>query len=457
MLPLQLPTVYHPMTFALSPLDGRYANKVAELAPIFSEFGLMRYRTIVEIEWLVHLSENDIAPEIPEELKTALSIVGENFSAEEFQKIKEIEATTNHDVKAVEYFVRELVPEKYWPWIHFACTSEDINNCSYGLMLAHGRETMLNVLDEVLDDLKSKAQEWKSIPMLCRTHGQTATPSTMGKEIAIFWDRANTISQGIEGLPITAKINGATGTYSAHVAAFPDADWIKISHDFITERLGLVWNPITPQIEPHDQQALLLSEIGRVSNVLIDLARDVWGYISLGYFGQKVVKGEVGSSTMPHKVNPIDFENAEGNFKLARGIGRTLSDELPISRWQRDLTDSTLQRNFGLVFGHFQLGLKSLLKGLGKLEIKEETLLTDLQESPEVLTEAVQTVLRAHGHADAYDQLKEFSRGQALNLEQVREFIDQTDLPKAEKERLKNLTPETYTGLAEKLVDEFVE
>ncbi len=442
---------------ALSPLDARYASKVAELAPIFSEFGLMRYRTIVEIEWLIMLSEQNIAPAIPESLQTALSMVGANFSLEEFNKIKEIEKITNHDVKAVEMFIRELVPEKYWPWIHFACTSEDINNLAYGLTLTQGRDTLLNVVDEVIEDLKQKSLEWKAIPMLCRTHGQTATPSTMGKEFAIFWDRANTILQSIENLPITGKINGATGTYSAHVAAFPDVDWVQLSHDLVTDKLGLTWNALTPQIEPHDQQALLLNEMGRLSNVLIDLSRDVWGYISLGYFGQKVVAGEVGSSTMPHKVNPIDFENAEGNFKLARGIGRTLSDELPISRWQRDLTDSTLQRNFGLVFGHFMLGLKSLLKGLGKLEIKETKLLQDLQSAPEVLTEAVQTVLRAHGHADAYDQLKNFSRGQALTLKQVQEFVAQTDLPKEEKDRLKKLTPETYTGLAEKLVDQFVE
>jgi adenylosuccinate lyase len=441
---------------ALSPLDDRYAKRVEILNSIFSEFGLMKFRTIVEIQWLLALCEKGIAPTLPEEVKIGLETLCDNFTATEYAAIKVFEATTNHDVKAVEYFIRELVPKSHWSWIHFACTSEDINNLAYGLMLSHGREAVLSVLDNLLEDLKQKSLDWKAIPMLCRTHGQTATPSTMGKEWAVFWDRANTITQSLEGLPITGKINGATGTYSAHVAAKPDLDWIEFSHDFVTDKLGLTWNALTTQIEPHDQQALLLNEMGRLSNVLIDLCRDVWGYISLGYFGQKTVAGEVGSSTMPHKVNPIDFENAEGNFKLARGIGRTLSDELPISRWQRDLTDSTLQRNFGLVFGHFYLGLKSLQKGLGKLEIKEERLAIDLAAAPEVLTEAVQTVLRAYGHHDAYEQLKEFSRGQALNLDQVYEFVDQSDLPTDEKTKLKKLTPATYTGLAETLVDKFV-
>ncbi len=441
---------------ALSPLDDRYAARVEVLNSIFSEFGLMKFRTIVEIQWLLTLCEQGIAPKLPDDVKIGLETLCENFTAEEYAAIKVFEATTNHDVKAVEYFIRELVPQSHWSWIHFACTSEDINNLAYGLMLSHGREAVLCVVDNLLEDLKQKSQDWKAVPMLCRTHGQTATPSTMGKEWAVFWDRAQTISQSLEGVPLTGKINGATGTYSAHVAAKADIDWIQFSHDFVTDKLGLTWNALTTQIEPHDQQALLLNEMGRLSNVLIDLCRDVWGYISLGYFGQKTIAGEVGSSTMPHKVNPIDFENAEGNFKLARGLGRTLSDELPVSRWQRDLTDSTLQRNFGIVFGHFYLALKSLQKGLGKLELKEERLAADLEKAPEVLTEAVQTVLRAYGHHDAYEQLKAFSRGQALNLEQVYEFVEQSDLPEEEKSKLRTLTPGTYTGLAEKLVDKFV-
>ncbi len=440
----------------LSPLDDRYRNKVEKLLPIFSEFGLMKYRTIVEVQWLIFLSENKLAPELMLETKIGLEALCENFTATEYDQIKKYESVTNHDVKAVEYFVRDLVPENLWPWIHFACTSEDINNTAYGLMLKSGKSVILNELGLVLENLETKSKSWKSVPMLCRTHGQTATPSTMGKEWAVFWSRLEGEIQKLSQIPVTAKINGATGTFSAHAVAFPQVDWLELSEKFITQKLELEWNPLTTQIEPHDNQAALLNNIGQISSILIDCCRDVWGYVSLGYFGQKTVAGEVGSSTMPHKVNPIDFENAEGNLKLARGIARTLADELPISRWQRDLTDSTLQRNFGLVFGHFLLALKSLEKGLGKLEIQEEVILKDLQNAPEVLTEAVQTVLRAHGHYDAYEQLKDFSRGQALTLDQIYEFVDQTDLPETVKEKLKKLTPETYIGLSEKLVDEFL-
>ena len=297
---------------------------------------------------------------------------------------------------------------------------------------------------------------WKSIPMLCRTHGQTATPSTMGKEFAVFWNRMNRIFEVISLISVSGKINGATGTYAAHMVAFPNIDWITLSQKFVEDELNLDWNPLTTQIEPHDDQSAFLNEMSRFSNVAIDLCRDIWGYISLGYFGQKIVAGETGSSTMPHKVNPIDFENAEGNFKLARGVARTLADELPISRWQRDLTDSTLQRNFGLVFGHFLLGLKSLQKGLGKIEIRENRIKEELNNAPEVLTEAVQTVMRVHGHIDAYDQLKTFSRGKVLSLSDVRDFIDSVDLPTEVKDRLKQLTPETYVGGAEELVEQFV-
>lgn len=445
------------MNYPLSPLDGRYADKVQELELIFSEFGLMRYRTMVEIQWLLFLSDQGIAPVIGETNRIGLLAVCDSFGPEEFRAIKKIEATTNHDVKAVEYFLRELLPKELWSWIHFACTSEDINNTAYALMLRDGRDLVVQKLKgEILPELKSLAVAWKSQPLLCRTHGQTATPSTMGKELAVFVSRLEFLLGKIQATPVTAKINGATGTYSAHVAAFPDADWLDLSERFIEDRLDLTWNPLTTQIESHDSAAMLLNHLGLCANVLIDLSRDVWGYISLGYFGQKTIAGEVGSSTMPHKVNPIDFENAEGNLKLARGIGRTLSDELPISRWQRDLTDSTLQRNYGLVFGHFLLALKSLHKGLNKLELRANTINKDLQSAPEVLTEAVQTVLRAHGHHDAYEQLKKFSRGQALTLEQVYEFVEQSDLPETAKKPLLKLTPESYVGLAEKLVDEFI-
>lgn len=444
--------------FPLSPLDGRYASKVSELGRIFSEFGLMKYRTQVEIEWLIFLSEQNIAPEIDEGLKIALRTVVEEFSEEEFQKIKDIEATTNHDVKAVEYLVRELVSEDLWPWIHFACTSEDINNTSYALMLKHGTAVVLDYLENsIVDDIKIKSQDWKAIPMLCRTHGQTATPSTMGREMGVFYYRLSGVLDAVTVVGFMGKMNGATGNYAAHYEAFPELDWIELSREFIEERLELTWNPMTTQIESHDGQVAVLNHVGHLSSIMIDLSRDIWGYISLGYFGQKTIAGEVGSSTMPHKVNPIDFENAEGNLKLARGIARTLADELPISRWQRDLTDSTLQRNLGLAFGHFLLAMKSLKKGLGKLEIKPDNLLADLQASPEVLTEAVQTVLRKHGHHDAYEQLKAFSRGRALTLEEVREFVHGLDIPTDEKARLEKLSPETYIGLSEDLVDQFVD
>lgn len=445
------------MNYPLSPLDGRYASKVSEIGPIFSEFGLMKYRTRVEIEWLIFLSDNNIAPQISPELKIGLETVMDNFSETEFQKIKSIESTTNHDVKAVEYLIRDLVPEKFWPWIHFACTSEDINNTAYGLMLRDGVRSITHILDDrIVDDLRQKSVDWKAIPMLCRTHGQTATPSTMGKEMAVFYYRINGLMEALSSVNFMAKINGATGNYAAHLVAFPELDWIELSQEFIEDRLNLGWNPLTTQIESHDGQVAVLNNFSQLSSVMIDLCRDIWGYVSLGYFGQKVVAGEVGSSTMPHKVNPIDFENAEGNCKLARGIARTLADELPVSRWQRDLTDSTLQRNFGLVFGHFLLAIKSLEKGLGKLEIKPDKLLQDLQKAPEVLTEAVQTVLRKNGHHDAYEQLKNFSRGSVLSFEDIQQFIEGLDIDKADKKRLKKLKPETYTGLSEDLVEAFL-
>ena len=444
-------------SFPLSPLDSRYAKKVEKVAEIFSEYGLMHYRTMVEIEWLVALVEKKIAPRTNQNTIKKWRAVAENFSIKDFEAIKKIEAATNHDVKAVEYFLRKKIEKKFWPWIHFACTSEDINNLAYGLMLKDGKMLMLEAINAVQKELKSRAKKWKPAAMLCRTHGQTATPSTMGKEIAVFWYRLQQISDTIKNTPVRGKINGATGTFAAHSVAFPRVDWIGFSKKFVEKSLRLTWNPLTTQIEPHDTQVALLNRLGVCGSIYIDLCRDIWSYISLGYFGQKTIAGEVGSSTMPHKVNPIDFENAEGNFKLSRGIGRTLADELPISRWQRDLTDSTLQRNFGLVFGHFFLGLASLQKGLGKLELKKNRLAEDLKNAPEVLTEAVQTALRAHGYNDAYEQLKKFSRGKILTLEDIQNFIEQATLPKAEKNRLKKLTPQTYVGLAEKLVEKFVE
>lgn len=444
------------MNHFLSPLDGRYASKVADLAPIFSEYGLMRARTEVEVEWLLFLADKKISPPLSSSARKKLEKIVEKFDNKSYAAIKKIEATTNHDVKAVEIFLRKFTPKSHWSWIHFGCTSEDINSCAYGIVLHEGMCVIKPAIEAVLKDLKKKSKQWKAIPMLSRTHGQTATPTTVGHEFCVFAVRAERILETMKTVPIWGKFAGATGNFAAHTAAFPEKNWPVLSQEFVEKRLELEWNGMTTQIESHDGQAALLNEISRLSNVFIDMSRDIWGYVSLGYFGQKVVAGEVGSSTMPHKVNPIDFENAEGNLKLARGIARTLSDELPISRWQRDLTDSTLQRNIGLIFGHFALALASLQKGLGKLELKKDVIKKDLSNAPEVLTEAVQTVLRAHGHADAYDQLKKFSRGHALTLNQICEFVKKSKLPQNAKKSLLALTPETYTGASELLVKGFL-
>lgn len=442
------------MQYPISALDGRYSKKVVELSEIVSEFGLMKYRIRTEIAWLSFLKKHGI---IPNEVDIeSLSTVIESFNDQEFEKIKNIESTTKHDVKAVEYYLREHVTESAWPWIHFACTSEDINNIAYALMLKDAQHVVLTCLKEsIINTLREKARTWKSVPMLARTHGQPATPTTMGKELGVYVLRLTSIRNRLESLPILAKINGATGNYAAHTVAFPDVDWIKVSQEFITD-LGLSWNPLTTQIENHDYQSEMLDHISRMCSVLTDLCTDVWGYISIGYFGQRLVAGEVGSSTMPHKVNPIDFENARGNFKITRGIARTLSDELPISMWQRDLSDSTLQRNFGLVFGHFLLGLKSLENGLKKIELKEDVLEADLAENPEVLTEAIQTVLRKNGHADAYEQLKELSRGRRVSLEEIRTFIKTLTIVESDKENLLVLTPSLYIGKSAELVERFL-
>ncbi len=440
----------------LSPLDGRYAAKVSAISPIFSEFGLMRYRTIVESRWLQFLSKKGIAPALSAETIEKLTKLEAHFSEEHYLQIKEIEAKTNHDVKAVEYFLQSIVSAEHHSWIHFACTSEDINNTAYGLMLKDGRAHILGEMKRLIEDLSTKAKDWKAEPLLSLTHGQSATPTTLGKEVAVFVHRLKSTHRFIEQVPVTAKINGATGTFSAHVVAVPNADWAALSQQFITTELGLVHNPLTAQIEPHDHAARILYGLSEFSTIMVDLCRDMWGYISRGVMGQKAVAGEVGSSTMPHKVNPIDFENAEGNCKLARGIALTLATELPASRFQRDLTDSTLQRNFGLVFGHMILALKALEKGLSKISPNTEKLIIELQNAPEVLTEAVQTVLRAEGAADAYEQLKQFSRGKALTLSEIRAFIDQSSLSDAAKTRLNGLTPSTYIGLAEHLVTDHI-
>jgi adenylosuccinate lyase len=440
----------HPITA----LDGRYQNKVSDLSDVCSEFGLMKYRVEAEVAWLVFLKQESIIP-IEVELPDLKALV-DNFSSTDFEAIKTLEATSNHDVKAVEYWLQTHTKKIVWPWIHFACTSEDINNIAYALMLKNARVVTMDLLKEVILDLRSKATDWQSIPMLARTHGQPATPTTMGKELAVFYYRLKKIEESISNTPITAKLNGATGNYAAHVVAFPEVDWIDLSEKFING-LGLDWNPLTTQIESHDNQAALMNELGRMCTVLADLCTDLWGYISIGYFSQKTVAGEVGSSTMPHKVNPIDFENARGNAKLARGIARTLADELPISMWQRDLSDSTLQRNFGLVFGHVLLSLQSLKKGLSKIELKVEVLQADLEANPEVLTEAIQTVLRKNGHIDAYEQLKALSRGKRVKLEEIQTFIKTLDIEESDKDILLNLTPQTYIGKSDELTERYIQ
>ncbi len=437
----------------ISPLDGRYAKKVEKLAPIFSEFGLVRYRVLIEVLWLEFCIEKKLFLEMPEEEKRSLEKLKQNFSEKDFLKIKEIEKTTNHDVKAVEYFLREIVSEKWWAAIHFACTSEDINSTAYAMMIRDGRAVLTETLSELLLNLKTKAKDWKAVPMLGRTHGQNATPTTMGKEFAVFFYRVDAISKLIKTLSNLAKFSGATGNFAAHKIAFPQEDWLNLSQEFLEKKCGVTMNPCTTQIESHDGVVAVLNEISRLNSVLIDLCRDIWGYISIGYFGQIIKKGEVGSSTMPHKVNPIDFENAEGNFKISRGLGRTLSDELPISRWQRDLTDSTLQRNYGLVFGHFLLGMISLLKGLEKLELHKDVLKKDLDNNPEVLTEAIQTVLRKNGYYDAYEICKDLSRGKKLTIEMVQDFVKKLEIPSADKDILTILTSEKYVGLSEEITN----
>jgi len=441
------------MNNSLSPLDGRYAEKISELSEIFSEFGLVKNRVKVEILWLEFLSEKGIISDLSK-YKKEIKLLKENFSEDFFQKIKNIEKKTNHDVKAVEYFIQKFLPKSMWHWIHFACTSEDINNISYGFLFEEGREIILdNLKKNIFPFLIKKCEEWKKITILSRTHGQPATPSTMGKEFCVFLYRITKIFDNLKNSPICSKINGATGNFAAHKIAFDEKNWTKLSQEFIEKKCYLTWNPCTTQIESHDAQAEILNHMSLMSSIFIDFCRDIWGYISLGYFGQKMIKNEVGSSTMPHKINPIDFENAEGNFKLSRGISRTLADELPISRWQRDLTDSTLQRNFGLVFGHFLLGLKSFFKGLQKLELRNNVIQKDLDNCPEILTEAIQIILRKNGHNDAYEQLKNFSRGKILTKTEIKKFIDQSDLPVKDKNILKNLTPQNYIGESAEIVD----
>jgi adenylosuccinate lyase len=441
---------------ALSPLDGRYASKVAPLRPLLSEFGLMHRRVQVEVEWFIALSDAGLAEFKPlgraarQRLRRRVAA----FSEADAQAIKDIEKTTNHDVKAVEYWIKagfeaDAELEAAAEFVHFACTSEDINNTSHALMLKSARaEVLLPALDALLDKLRAMAHALAEVPMLSHTHGQTASPTTLGKEVANVAARLAIARERIAAVPLRAKMNGAVGNYNAHLAAYPDVDWEAFSRKVVEARLGLVLNPHTIQIEPHDYMAELFDAFARCNTILIDWARDVWAYVSLGYFKQRLKAGEIGSSTMPHKVNPIDFENAEGNFGLANALLTHLSQKLPISRLQRDLSDSTVLRNMGVALGYTLLGYDSLRRGLDKLQVNQAALAADLDASWEVLAEAVQTVMRRHGLPNPYEQLKAMTRGKAITAAAMRKFVASLDLPPADKKRLLALTPATYTGLA---------
>jgi adenylosuccinate lyase len=444
---------------ALSPLDGRYAERMAALRPLMSELGLMQRRVQVEVEWFIALSDAGFAELAPlaEASRAHLRALVAGFDEASAQAIKDIERTTNHDVKAVEYWLKAQFKghadlQAAAEFVHFACTSEDINNTSHALMLQAAREqVLLPALDGVIARLRAMALALADLPMLSRTHGQTASPTTVGKEVANVVARLSTARARIAGVALLAKMNGAVGNYNAHLAAYPEHDWPAFAASVVQGRLGLSLNPHTIQIEPHDYMAELFDAIARANTILIDWSRDVWGYISLGYFKQRLKAGEVGSSTMPHKVNPIDFENAEGNFGLANALLSHMSQKLPISRWQRDLTDSTVLRNMGVALGYAVLGLASLAKGLDKLETNEAALAADLDGAWEVMAEAVQTVMRRHGLPEPYEQLKAFTRGQPMTRALMQGFVQALPLPEADKARLLAMTPAGYTGLAAQL------
>ncbi len=449
----------NPQLTAISPLDGRYAAKVDALRDIFSEQGLIYHRTLVEVRWVQFLAQHPgieglgpFAPPVNDFLDKLLS----GFDRKAAQQVKEIEAVTNHDVKAVEYYLSQSFGEdadlgRIRPFLHFACTSEDINNTAYALMLRRGRdEVLLPSLRSVSKRVAELARNTAEVPMLSRTHGQTASPTTLGKELANVIYRLDRQLKLFAAVPPLAKMNGAVGNFNAHLAAYPDVDWVAASKEFV-ESLGLAWNPYTTQIEPHDWVAEYADALARINTILIDFSRDVWSYISLGYFTQRKVANEVGSSTMPHKVNPIDFENAEGNLGVANALLNHFSAKLPISRWQRDLTDSTVQRNLGVALGHSLLACESLIKGLSKLSYNAERIANDLDNAWEVLAEPVQTVMRRYGVEDAYEQLKALTRGEQIDAAKMQTFVDGLDLPDEAKGRLRDLTPATYTGIAAQL------
>lgn len=440
---------------ALSPLDGRYASQTEVLRDIFSESAFMRARVQVEVEWLIALSEAqlpELAP-ISEHGKTFLRNLVKNFTVNSCEEIKTIEKTTNHDVKAVEYWIKEQVSHdeelaRASEFVHFGCTSEDINNTSHALMLRQGREALVQSLEKLHAELVNNAHRWAEVPMLSRTHGQTASPTTVGKEWANVAIRLRRAIDAIKSVVILAKMNGAVGNYNAHIIAYPEKDWEAFARNVVENHLGLTFNTHTIQIEPHDYMAQLFDAVVRANTILLDLDRDVWGYISLGFYKQKLKEGEVGSSTMPHKVNPIDFENSEGNLGIANALLTHLAQKLPISRWQRDLTDSTVLRNLGVAFGYCFVGYNALNRGLSKLQLNEQRLAKDLDHAWEVLAEAIQTVMRRYGVPHPYEQLKALTRGKGITPETIHDFVQTLDIPQEAKTRLLELTPSTYIGKA---------
>ena len=444
--------------FSVSPLDGRYNQAIEEFREVTSEYGLIKYRVIVEIKWFIHLSKISKIKELPKlNIKDTRYLIDliDNFSLKDAQRIKTIESKTNHDVKAVEYFLKEKFKkskklDKYAEFIHFACTSEDINNLSYALMIKDASKITHSNIKQVQNKIRSFAKKFAKHSMLSRTHGQNASPTTMGKEFSIFSHRINKLQIEIDRHKMVGKINGAVGNYNAHHVAYPDINWEKVAKDFV-KGLNLDFNSHTTQVEPKDTIAILLSDYVKLNNILIDLSRDIWGYISLGYFKQRLKEGEVGSSTMPHKVNPIDFENAEGNLGMANANLNHISNTVTISRWQRDLTDSTIMRNIGTCFGYMNIALSSLQKGLNKLELNDQRLKEDLSNSWEVLTEAIQTIIRKNNIPNGYELMKKLSRGKDIDEKNLVEFINTMDVPSEDKKRLLQLTPQSYVGYAEKL------
>ena len=452
---------------AINPIDGRYGDKTAELRPYFSEFGLIYYRVYVEIRWFQFLASQQKIKELPalgDEENNFLEKLIVDFDETEAAIVKSNEATTNHDVKAVEYYLKSKFVgsgisslQKNIEFIHFACTSEDINNLSHALMLKDGRDNVLRpLMDELNQKLAEFARDYANLPMLSRTHGQTATPTTLGKEFANVVARLRRQVKQLGAVQIMGKINGAVGNLNAHQVTYPDLDWLAMSEQFVSS-LGIIWNPYTTQIEPHDYMAEMFQAMSRFNTILIDFNRDIWSYISIGYFKQRKIEGETGSSTMPHKVNPIDFENSEGNLGIANAIFGHLSEKLPISRWQRDLTDSTVLRNMGTGLAYSLLSYKSTLKGLGKLEINPSALAEDLNRSWEILAEPIQTIMRRHGVEEPYEKLKELTRGQSLKQESIEQMLETLDIPESARTLIRELTPMNYTGLASELVEKLLD